>query len=38
MTLAGVVTVVADDAVVPVPVAPVAPVATPVRANAAFTG
>jgi len=38
VTLAGVVTVVADDAVVPVPTAPVAPVATPVRANAAFTG
>jgi hypothetical protein len=36
--LSGTVTVTADAAVAPVPAGPVAPVAVPVRANAAFTG
>ncbi|WP_314102638.1 hypothetical protein [uncultured Frigoribacterium sp.] len=38
IALEGVVTVTADAAVAPVPAGPVAPVAVPVRANAAFTG
>ena len=38
IVLSGTVTVTADAAVAPVPAGPVAPVAVPVRANAAFTG